>query len=107
MTTADSILQDLEALDGVITRARRDIADGGVVDLAPLETRVNQLCAGIDSLQRDQAKGLQPRLLALLDDLDQLTGQIEAGLAALSAELGDHGKRREAVSAYAKGPKPR
>ena len=106
MTAEEQIAQDLRRLDGMIARARSEIARGGVLDLEPLRAAVNEVCAAIDGLPRDEGRRLRPALVALLDELDGFGGQVESGLDALARELGKHGRRRDAVSAYGKGGKP-
>lgn len=93
----------LEALRGLVSRAHHDIAAGAVIDLAPLETRVQDLCNAIAALPRADGVDYRESLIALLDDLGALSNRVETGLEALSNELGTASKRRNAVSAYGKG----
>ncbi len=106
MNPSEQIAQDLRRLDGMIARARSEIARGGVLDLEPLRAAVQEVCAAIDRLPHDEGRRLRPALVALLDELDGFGSQIETGLKALAQELGQHGRRRDAVSAYGKGGKP-
>ena len=46
---------------------------------------------------------LGPKLLALYSDLEALGSQIVAGRDALATELGELGKRSNAVRAYGRG----
>lgn len=96
--------QSVEAVRGLISRAHHDIAAGAIVDLAPLETRVQDLCQAIAALPRDEGARYRDTLIVLMDDLGTLSAQVQTGLDALSAELGSASKRRSAVSAYGKGP---
>lgn len=100
MTAESELNEELTRIDGLVARARNELADGAVLDLAPLETRVAQLCAGIHALPLDEGRGFVPRLTALLTDLEALGGQIKEGCDALSLELGSSGKRRDAMNAY-------
>lgn len=100
MTAEPELTEELTRIDGLVARARNDLADGAVLDLAPLEGRVTQLCAGIASLPDERGRLFTPRLTALLADLDALGSEIKQGCDALSAELGKSGKRRDAMSAY-------
>lgn len=100
---APELYRELSQIDGLVAKARSELADGAVLDLTPLEQRVSQLCAGIQGLPAERGRPFAPRLVALLTDLEALGGQIRQGCEALSNELGDHGKRRSAVNAYGKG----
>ncbi len=94
--------EELASIDGLVSRARNDLADGAILDLEPLERRVAHLCAGIQALPTERGRCFAPRLTALLSDLEALGGQIKVGCEALSAELGTSGKRRDAMSAYSR-----
>ena len=100
---AEDISGSLARIDGMVARARSELAAGAVIDLAPLEERIRGLCAGIQDLPGEAAAPLAKRLTSLLADLEQLHGQIVEGRDALASELGDLGKRRSAVTAYGKG----
>ena len=100
MTAEAELAEELERIDGLVARARNDLADGAILDLSPLEQRVAQLCAGIHSLPIEQGRGFTPRLTALLADLGSLGGEIKEGRDALSKALDGQGKRRSAVNAY-------
>lgn len=102
MTGEPELTEELSRIDGLVARARHDLADGAVLDLAPLEQRVAALCAGIHGLPIERGRLFTPRLTALLTDLEALGGQIKQGCDALSAELGSSGKRRDAMSAYSR-----
>ena len=101
-TSAD-LAEDLRMLDGMVARARGEIANGGVIDLEPLAIKVTALCAEIDRLPGDEAMRFKPTLIALISELNAFGQQIEAGLEALARELGEHGRRRDAAAAYGKG----
>ena len=104
MTATEEIAQDLRVLEGMVARARGQIAEGGVLELQPLEERVQALCGRVSALPPAEGQRFKPALLALLDELTTFGGQIEAGLEALSRELGQTGRRRHAVTAYGKAP---
>ena len=103
MTNKDTLATELGRLDGLVAQARRDLADGAILDLTPLEQQVAALCAGIRSLPAEQARPFGSKLMVLFTDLEALDGQIRKGRDALAAELGEVGKRRNAVSAYGRG----
>lgn len=99
----------IDRIEGRLAAARAALEGGGLTSLDGLEADVAALRDMAASLPRGSAERLQPRLLALLDEIDRLGGQLRAGLDQLGRELGDSGKRREAVSAYARsqGAKPK
>ena len=49
---------------------------------------------------------MQPRLLALIDDLGRLGRSIERALTELKGEMGEIAGRRHAVTAYNKTSEP-
>lgn len=103
MTDSPTIDQDIEQLSAIVARANSEIADGAVIDMAPLESAVQAVCTRIGGLPPDQGAGYRAGLVALLDDLGSLQRKVELGLEALAGELGDSAKRRQAVSAYGPG----
>ena len=105
MTADRDITAEISTLEGLLGRARSDIANGGVIDLTPMVERINGLCSRIDRLPREDGQAFRPALVTLLDDLEGLATLLKTGLEALATELGDHGRRRHAVSAYGKGAK--
>ena len=96
--------RSVESVRGLVSRAHHDIAAGAIIDLAPLEARVQDLCQAIATLPRDEGVRYRDTLISLMDDLGTLSTQVQTGLDALSSELGTASKRRTAVSAYGKGP---
>jgi hypothetical protein len=106
MTGADRIADELQLLSGTLNRLHAAFETGETIDLAPIESRVGSLCAGVAALGPAEGGKLRPRLLSLLDDFDSLTRVLEAGLEDLKQQLGDASERRQAVSAYGKPPGP-
>ncbi len=102
MSQSTEIMADLNAVDGLIARAEADLAAGAVLDLAPMESHIEELCARIESLPPGEGRALQPKLLALADTFGQLGRSIEATISEVKTEMGGVSGRQRATSAYAK-----
>ncbi len=99
-------MADLDAVAGIIARAEADLAAGVVLDFAPLERRIEELCSRIEGLPPGEGRALQSKLLALADTFDHLCRSIEAAMGELKAEMGGVSGRQRAASAYAKSSGP-
>ena len=102
-TTAEDLKMDLQGLDSIVTAARGFVADGKVVDLAPLEQEIKRICERITTLPTDQNVPLRPVMVALIDDLDKLAAEIRATHSELESQLQNFSDHTNAVAAYAKG----
>ena len=99
-------MADMDALGAIIARTEADLAAGAVLDLAPLERHIQELCTRIEGLPVGEGRALQPKLLALADDFGRLGQSIEAMMSELKAEMGEVSGRQRAASAYAKSSEP-
>ena len=99
-------MAELNAVGGVIARAEADLAAGAILDLAPLESHIHELCTRIEGLPPGEGRALQPRLLALADDFGRLGQSIEAMMSEVKAEIGEISGRQQAARAYAKSSEP-
>ena len=99
-------MADLDAVGDVIARTEADLAAGAILDLAPLESHIQELCTRIEGLPPGEGRALQPKLLALADDFGRLGQSIEAMMSELRAEMGEVSGRQRAASAYAKSSEP-
>ncbi len=95
-------MADLDAVGAIIARSEADLAAGAVLDLAPLEGHIEELCTRIEGLPPGDGRALQPKLLALADDFGRLGRSIEAMMGEVKAEMGQVSGRQRAASAYAK-----
>ena len=102
-TTAEDLKMDLQGLGSIVTAARGFVADGKVVDLAPLEQEIKRICDHITTLPADQNAPLRPVMVALIDDLDKLAVAITDTHSQLKVQLQSFSKHTNAVAAYAKG----
>ena len=107
MSHSSEIMADLNAVDGVIARAEADLAAGAILDLSPLESRIEEICARIEGLPPGEGGALQAKLLALADTFGHLGRSIEATISEVKAEMGDVSGRQRAASAYAKSSAPK
>jgi len=101
MTRTEALTRDLSGVSSVITAARGMVSDGKAINLQPLEAEMRRLCAAIEGIPRDDARSLEPRLLALIDELDKLFSAIASRRASLKEQLNDLALRDRAANAYA------
>ncbi len=106
MSQSGEIMADLGAFGGMIARAEADLAAGVILDLAPLETQITELCARIERLPPGAGREVQPKLLALADAFGRLGQSIETTMTGLKTEMGQVSGRQRAASAYAKSSDP-
>ncbi len=106
MSRSSEIMADLNAVGSVITRAEADVAAGAILDLAPLESHIEELCSRIEALPPGEARDVQSKLLALADAFGHLGESIEATMSELKTEMGQVSGRQQAASAYAKSSEP-
>ena len=99
----------IERIEGRLAAARSALENGGDASLEGLEQDVASLRDLVSELPPGSGKTLRPRLLALLEEIDRLGEELRRGLDRVGRELGQTGKRRAAVSAYARsqGAKPK
>ncbi len=106
MSQSSEIMVDLNAVDSAISRAETDVAAGAVLDLAPLENHIEELCTRIEHLPPGEGRDVQAKLLTLADAFGHLGQSIEAAMSDLKTEMGEVSGRKRAVSAYAKSSEP-
>lgn len=96
-----AIESEMTALAVRLRNARQSLAEGTIIDLGPIEKDVQHLCGLIGVLPREEARGLRPRVMGLLEEINNLSENLRAGLGELAQLLGEAGERRRALSAYA------
>jgi hypothetical protein len=106
MSQSSEIMADLDAVDGMIARAEADLAAGAVLDLAPLESHIEELCTRIEGLPPGEGRDVQSKLVALADSFGRLGRSIEATMSEIKTEMGEVSGRQRAASAYAKSSEP-
>lgn len=104
MTQSFNIEAEMQSISARLRKARQGLSSGTVVDLEPIEQDVQGLCRAIETLSPDEAGSLRPRLFGLLEEVNQLSENLRAGLGELAQLLSAAGDRRKALTAYA-GPK--
>jgi hypothetical protein len=99
---------EMQSLSARLRKARQGLSSGTIVDLTPIEEDVKWLCRSVEALPGDEAAFLRPRLLGLLEEVNQLGENLRAGLSELATLLSAAGDRRKALTAYAapKNDKP-
>ena len=104
MKPSDSINEDIARISDIVAAARDLIDDGQIINIHPLEKEVEGLCARVTALDPLTAKGVQPVLLGLMEELNRLAeamGERHRELAGALRSLSQHGN---AASAYAARP---
>lgn len=89
-----------QPLAAEVAEARRRIAAGGTVDLAPLARVVAEMAAARE--QRGAGSGRWP--VALVDELERLVATLQGEREAVARSLGELAARGRAGRAYARKP---
>ncbi len=100
MSDAATIRAELARINEVVAAARDLIADGQFINLAPLEGEVERICGGIGALSGTDAEIVKPALLALMDELDRLAGEMRERQGEYESELRSLASHRNAARAY-------
>ena len=106
MTPTSEMAAEVESISAMIRHARSAVDLGDLVDMSPLELRVNDLCGRLVKLCGEEGAALQPRVRALIDEFSQLGTLIEARLEKLRGDLPRTGGRAQALSAYGQATHP-
>lgn len=96
----EMLRHDLQNVGSIIAAARGLIAKGQSINLQPLEREVKRLCDEIIKLPSMQNAPLRPVMVALIDDLDRLAGEMRARHAELQQQLKGLSERERATAAY-------
>jgi hypothetical protein len=100
VTSTSDISTEVESISAVIRHARGVLDTEGLIDVSPIERRVNKLCGRLGKLQAKDGAAFQPRILALIDEFGELGTMIESRLESLRGGLERSGGRAQALSAY-------
>lgn len=103
--TAD-IRKGIEQISTMVDAARRLVAEGHLVDLRSLESRVAGFCAAINNVPSEAAVELRPLMLGLIDELGRLEAAVRQSQTETAAKLGETLARRRAATAYGAAPTP-
>ena len=100
MSHAAAIESELRSITTRIGKARDGLSSGSIVDLTPIEQDVKSLCQDIEKLAPEESRSLRPRLVGLLEEVNQLGDNLRAGLGELAQLLSAASERRKALDAY-------
>lgn len=100
MTNEAGIGGELQETLGYIQAARHALEQGGEVDLKPLEGKIEQFCEALHEVPPEQRESMKKRVIALIDDLDNLAADLRVQYAELSDRLGKMSSHRQALGAY-------
>jgi hypothetical protein len=103
MTHATALKRRLDKAAAVVASARRTLAGGDLVDLAGLDSEVDEICREINELAPEQGHSLRSALITLADGLDLLGQDLRATHEKVAAEIEDTSARQQAAKAYARG----
>lgn len=103
MSQAETMRDELSRIGDIVVAARDLISDGQLINLNPLESEVSRICGEIECLNADQAAPLKPVLLALINDLDRLAGEMRQRQNEFEQELREVSSHSKAARAYAGG----
>ena len=90
----------IERLSGLVEATRRLVADGHLVDLRTLESRIDEVCGALRLLPTAAADEIKTTLVALIDDLNRLDETIRRNQAETAEHLEGTAARRRATAAY-------
>ena len=96
--------RSLNQIATAVGAARSVLREGGVVDLAGLDTRVAALCDSTLALDGDAGRSMLPALAALVEDLSALADECRQSRAATAFLLQQVGARDRAARAYGAPP---
>lgn len=100
MTEVVEIRKGIDQISTMVDAARRLVAEGHLVDLRSLETRVATFCTRIQNVSSGAAEQLRPAMLGLIDELGRLDQAVRQSQTETAAKLGETLARRRAVTAY-------
>ena len=93
-------LQALDEITEIIAQARDAMAEGTIVNLGPIETRVAQVCADIAADPPDDGGAVQAKIAEMIGDLQRLAEDLKAQ----QKQLGGAVVRQAVRSGYVKKP---
>lgn len=91
---------ELQSINAFVSNARDQLRSGLVVDIGPLEERIDRACAALTSLTPSQARTFKQLLLVLADEVNLLESELRTYHDGLSKELQGLSQRQKATAAY-------
>ena len=103
MNDAAKLGTEMEHASRMIDACGEGAKRGELVDLAGLDTTIEDLCQELMVLPEPERTQLKPRLIDMIDRLNKLISDLEAQQTLISDDIQDLSSRHRAVSAYGKG----
>lgn len=103
MTEAQQVRDQLIDAATIIGAARSIIADGKLVDLGELESRINELCSALPAVPAGDREEIKGALIEMIEALDKLAAEIKERHGELAEGLKGVSTHKRAVSAYGAG----
>lgn len=100
MSESNDIAAEMDAIGAVIRHAHDRLMAGDLIDVSPVENRVETLCNGLEKLRHGEGAALRPALTALIAEFSQLAGLINTRLEGMRESLKLSGEDALAISAY-------
>ncbi len=98
--TLPDLRLELEAAAAQVALTRRALAGDALPEIGDLPARLDALQRRVITAPAASIADLRPLLIALLDDLSSLHGELTAQKSGLEARLQEAGARRRADAAY-------
>src|SRR3546814_6113293 len=83
MSQTASLESDMNSLSARLRKARQGLSRGTIVDLTPIEQDVKWLCRSVQALAPEEASRLRPRLVGLLEEVNQRSEEHTSELQSL------------------------
>jgi len=104
LTDISKVEDQLQEATVAVDAAGTLIGQDQVVDLIGLERHVDQICANIAELSPAKCASLKPRLIMLIDGLNNLTRRLSDQHENVAGQLQGLTSHRKASSAYGTDP---
>ncbi len=105
MKTLPQIIQDINNLKNSVNGATNMLHQGQVMELEPVESRVQETCKSIAALNDNDRAAVRPHLLGLLDDMDKFYELLKTQHSELKEQIKKMNPQRQATQAYSKAAK--
>ena len=84
----EELLSQISDLSSLVTAAREGLANDEVVEMEGVDENVREACSAITDLPPDDAIEVRPYLMQLLENLQQLSDELQEKLSGLEDQAG-------------------
>ncbi|HIJ39342.1 MAG TPA: hypothetical protein HPP80_10660 [Rhodospirillaceae bacterium] len=89
MPNTEQMREDLHKVASLVLTARRLLAGGTLMDLSAIQDRVREVCTTVETMPKEDGRGLLVDMQALIGKLDSLEEDLHDQLSQLKQRLGD------------------